>query len=96
MGRIAGEAFDRLIIKEDDNRRGRAAGETAEIMRRGAIAAGLAPESVEVLLDEREAVERALDQARKDDLVVITADDIKRTFDQIVKFRDERAARAAL
>jgi hypothetical protein len=27
---------------------------------------------------------------------VITADDIKRTFDQIVKFRNERAAHAAL
>jgi cyanophycin synthetase len=96
MGRIAGEAFDRLIIKEDDNRRGREAGETAEIMRRGAIAAGLAPDLVEVRLDEREAVDYALAQARKNDLVVITADDIKRTFDQIVKFRDERAARAKI
>ena len=96
MGRIAGEAFDRLIIKEDDNRRGRPSGETAEIMKRGAIAAGLAPDAVEVRLDEREAVDYALAQARKNDLVVITADDIKRTFDQIVKFRDERAARAGI
>ncbi len=96
MGRIAGAAFDRLIIKEDDNRRGREAGVTAEIMKRGALEAGLAPEAIEIFLDEREAVERALVQALKGDLVVITADDIKRTFDQIVKFRNERAARAAL
>jgi cyanophycin synthetase len=96
MGRIAGIAFDRLIIKEDDNLRGREAGVTAEIMKRGAIAAGLAPEAIEVLLDEPVAVERALVQALKGDLVVITADDIKRTFDQIVKLRDERASRAAL
>lgn len=96
MGRIAGEAFDRLIIKEDDNLRGREAGVTAEIMKGGAIAAGLAPEAIELLLDEPVAVERALSQAIKGDLVVITADDIKRTFDQIVKFRDERAARATL
>ncbi|HJQ68653.1 MAG TPA: cyanophycin synthetase [Blastocatellia bacterium] len=96
MGRIAGEAFDRLIIKEDDNLRGREAGETATIMKRGALEGGLAPEAIELCLDEREAVERALGQASKGDLVVITADDIKRTFDQIVKFRNERAARAAL
>ena len=44
----------------------------------------------------REAVERALGEARKGDLVVITADNIKRTFDQIVKFRNERNERAAL
>ena len=96
MGRIAGGAFDRLIIKEDDNRRGREAGATAEIMKRGALASGLAPEAIEMCLDEPEAVERALGQAIKGDLVVITADDIKRTFDQIVKFRNERAARAVL
>lgn len=92
MGRIAGEAFDRLIIKEDDDRRGRKDGETAEIMKRGAMAAGLAAEAIEVITSEAEAVDYALRQARKGDLVVITADDIKRTFEQIVRFRDERMA----
>ena len=96
MGHIAGGAFDQLIIKEDDNRRGREAGVTAEIMKRGALEAGLAVEAIETCLDEREAVERALGEARKGDLVVITADNIKRTFDQIVKFRNERNERAAL
>lgn len=92
MGRIAGGAFDRLIIKEDDNRRGRGPGESAEIMKRGALEAGLAPEAIEMCLDEPEAVERALAEARRGDLVVITADNIRRTFDQIVKFRAARAA----
>jgi cyanophycin synthetase len=91
MGLIAGEAFDRLIIKEDDNRRERAAGEVAEVMKRGALAAGLQTEAIEVILSEVEAVDYALRQARKDDLIVITADNIKRTFEQILKFRDERA-----
>lgn len=96
MGRIAGEAFDRLIIKEDDDRRGREVGETAEIMKRGAIAAGLAAEAIEIITDEAEAVDYALRQARKGDLLVITADNIKRTFEQIVRFRDERMATAGI
>jgi len=95
MGRIAGEAFDRLIIKEDDDRRGRAAGDTAELIKRGALAAGLAAEAVEVVLAEPDAVDQALRHALKGDLVVITADDIKRTFEQIVKFRERRTSSAS-
>jgi cyanophycin synthetase len=96
MGRIAAEAFDRLIIKEDDDRRGRSVGETAEMMKRGAMAAGLAPEAIDVIVDETEAVSYALFHARKGDLIVITADNIKRTFEQIIRFRDERAAAAVV
>ncbi len=96
MGRIAGEAFDKLIIKEDDDRRGREIGETAELMKRGAMAAGLAAEAIEIITNEVEAVDHALRNARKGDLVVITADNIKRTFEQIVRFRDERTAAAGI
>jgi len=96
MGRIAGEAFDWLIIKEDDDRRGRAAGGAAELMKRGALAAGRDPAAIEIILNEVEAVEHAMRQAHKDDLIVITVDNIKRTFEQVIKFRDDRAAAAAV
>lgn len=96
IGHIAGGAFDRLIIKEDDDRRGRATGATAELIRRGALSAGLAAEAVEVVVDEPDAVGQALRQARKGDLVVITADNIKRTFEQIVKFREDRSSAASV
>src|SRR6185369_278997 len=33
MGSIAGKIFNRLIVKEDDSRRGREPGETAEILK---------------------------------------------------------------
>ena len=92
MGRVAAEAFDRLIIKEDDDRRGRAVGDTAELMRQGAIAAGMSAEAIDVIVDEVEAVDYALAHARKGDLIVITADDIKRTFEQIIRFREQRVA----
>jgi cyanophycin synthetase len=92
MGRIAGESFDRLIIKEDDSPRGRPAGETADLMKRGALAAGHDPNAIEIVLSEPEAVEHALRLGRKDDLIVITADNIKRTFEQILKWRDKLTA----
>lgn len=92
MGRIAGETFEWLIIKEDDERRGRAVGEVAQIMRNGALATGRDPAAIQIILSEVEAVDYALRHARKDDLIVITADNIKRTFEQVIRFRDERAA----
>jgi cyanophycin synthetase len=96
MGRIAAEAFDRLIIKEDDDRRGRTVGDIAELMKQGALAGGLAAEAIEVIVDEVEAVDYALGQARKDDLIVITADNIKRTFEQIIRFRDQKPGAAGV
>lgn len=96
MGHIAGGAFDKLIIKEDDDRRGRVTGATAELIRRGALSAGLAADAIEIIVEEPDAVDRALRQARKGDLVVITADNIKRTFEQIVKFREDRTSAASV
>jgi cyanophycin synthetase len=96
MGRIAAEAFDRLIIKEDDDRRGRTVGDIAEMMKQGALAAGMPAEAIEVIVDEVEAVDYALAHAVKDDLIVITADNIKRTFEQIIRFREQRVAAASV
>ncbi|HKP10514.1 MAG TPA: cyanophycin synthetase, partial [Blastocatellia bacterium] len=96
MGEIAGRAFDRLIIKEDDDRRGRVTGESATLMKQGAMNAGLSEERIEIVPDEIEAVERGLSQAIKGDVVVITADNIKRTYEQIIRFRDRDSITAGV
>jgi cyanophycin synthetase len=96
MGEIAGMAFDRLIIKEDDDRRGREFGQSAALMKRGAMQAGMPEEKIEIVPDEIEAVEHGLAQAIKGDVVVITADHIKRTYAQIIRFRDQRTSRAGM
>src|SRR6201999_747436 len=76
MGEIAAGAFDRLIIKEDDDRRGREVGASAELMKQGAMQAGMAEDKIEIIPDEVEAFERGLQQAIKGDVLVITADKI--------------------
>jgi cyanophycin synthetase len=88
MGVMAGRIFQHLIIKEDDSRRGREAGETATLLKNAAIDAGMSEKNIEMILDEVEAVDYALKNAKKDDLVVITCDNIKRCFEQVVHFRD--------
>jgi cyanophycin synthetase len=84
---IAARAFDRLILKEDIGLRGRAPGEIAELLRAGALEAGLPGERVLVCLPETEAVARALALAQKDDLVVIFADEITQVWKQVTKWK---------
>ncbi|MGF1540663.1 MAG: cyanophycin synthetase [Pleurocapsa sp.] len=70
LGQIVAQIFDRIIIKEDDDSRGRAKGEVAEL-----IAKGIHQENshavYETILDEVKAIETALARAEKHNLVVV-------------------------
>jgi cyanophycin synthetase len=78
-GALAASAFDEIIVREDKNLRGRAAGETASNVIDGVRAArgeGLARvQRHERVLDEATAVKAALRRAMPGDLVVVCADD---------------------
>ena len=82
MGKLSGGIFDRLIIKEDNDTRGRPVGEVATILKEGARRAGFPLENIEILVSERRAVNRALTMALGNDLVVITADDVSQVWRQ--------------
>ena len=90
VGRIAADAFDVLILKEDDNRRGRDAGEVAKLLREGASAAGLGDDAIHERLDEREAIAFALGTARPGDLLVIFADDVTQAWKDVIYWGKER------
>ncbi len=74
-GEAAGRGFDRLFIKEDRDRRGRAPGEVAEILRQGALAVGMSPAAIQVCLEERTALWAALATAQPEDLIVVLYED---------------------
>jgi cyanophycin synthetase len=87
LARSAAPAFDFLILREDDNRRGRRRGETGALLRQGFLDAGfpedrIAPE----IYEEEEAVQRALELAQPGDLLVVFGDDLERVWSQIVNF----------
>jgi cyanophycin synthetase len=77
LGRVAARYFDDVIVREDDNPRGRRRGETAAIVMRGvqeAMRTGARAGSAEIVVEERQAVRRALDRSRPGDLVVVCVD----------------------
>jgi cyanophycin synthetase len=71
--------FDRMIIKEDIDRRGRARGEIAVLLTEGLVAGGMDPERIEVLYEENAAINRGLDLLGEEDLLVIHADKVPGT-----------------
>jgi cyanophycin synthetase len=77
-----------LFIKEDGDLRGRAPGETAEILRRGALDAGIASDRITTILDEGEAVLAALAAARPGDLVVVFYEEYEKVMAVIDAFKE--------
>jgi cyanophycin synthetase len=87
LGRASAPAFDLVILREDDNRRGRVTGVVGELLREGLLAAGFPADRIAPgVLDEEEAVRRGLETARPGDLLVIFGDDLPRDWEQIVSF----------
>jgi cyanophycin synthetase len=77
LGRLSAKIFDRIIVKEDDDLRGRPGGEAAEL-----ICKGLSQENpsfpYEVILKETDAINIGLDRAAAGGLVVILPESASR------------------
>jgi cyanophycin synthetase len=74
LGREAAQHFDVVIVREDANLRGRAAGEVAELVARAARQAraeGARCKQIEIILDELASVQHAMSRSNPGDLVVI-------------------------
>ncbi len=97
VAKIAAKTFDLLVIKEDNDRRGRPVGSIAKLIYDAAHAAGMPPDRMIMVLDELEATRHTLKLAEPDDLVVICADDITAVWKQVTvptdKFRSRPGSR---
>jgi cyanophycin synthetase len=69
-GTACAQEFDRLVIYEMDDRRGRAPGATAALLRQAAETTGLGPAEVRVVPAVRAAVREAVMAAQPGDVVV--------------------------
>ena len=82
LGKLSAEIFDRIIIKEDDDTRGRPRGSGAELIIKGIMQAK--PDCrYESILDETEAINKTLDSAPSGCLVVILPESINRAISLI-------------
>ena len=89
---IADEAsghFDHYICRADDRRRGRGDSEVPEMLRDQLLANGIEADAIELVPDEVLAVDTALEMAQEADLIVLFADNVRRSWDQVIHFEGE-------
>lgn len=83
MGRAAAPHFDHVILRDDEDLRGREPGEVSGYLKDSLVKHGLAAGRIEIVKSESEAVRHALAMARRDDLVVVFADRISKVAAQV-------------
>lgn len=71
VARIAAKGFQRLIIREDEDLRGRKPGEVAGIIYNTAVETGMDPKCITVVLAERQAFQYGLDTCLQGDVFVM-------------------------
>ena len=92
LAQAAAGHYDTYLCKRDDHTRGRRGNEVPELLRKGLVDAGVHPDQVEIIEDEQEAIVSGLSRARPGDLVVVFADNIPRSWKQIIYFKPELQA----
>ncbi|HJV04669.1 MAG TPA: hypothetical protein VJ868_05345, partial [Actinomycetota bacterium] len=99
LGRVAARHFDEVIVREDEQLRGRKRGGTAALVVEGvreAMREGARAGHVEVELEEVEAVRRAMARSRAGDLVLVCADHADRVWKELSGFRTVNGVPLAL
>jgi len=88
LGRIAARMFTSIYVREDDDPRGRKPGETTAL-----IIEGIRSEKPELPIHETDsavtAIEQALTNARKGEMVIILADNVRRAIEIVGRFREK-------
>jgi cyanophycin synthetase len=83
VARVAAQGFHRLIIREDDDLRGRQPGEIAGILFEEAVSAGMDPRKITVVLPEREAFQHGLDTCKPGEIFVMFYEHLEPIEDEI-------------
>ena len=87
-GRIAAQMFNNIIVREDDDLRGRPPGESKRLVIEGIKS--VSPDiPVREFSSAPEAINYALNHARKGELVVVLADNVSRSVELVSKFREQ-------
>lgn len=87
VGRICGQFFSKLYIKEDNDLRGRNAGEVADIIYSAAVGESVDTSEVTVIYSETKAFETAIMDAQPGELVVLFYEELEPALEIVEKCR---------
>jgi cyanophycin synthetase len=82
VGRLSAK-LDRVIVREDKYRRGRAPGEISRLIIEGLHEAGMTDSQIEIIYNETEGLAHAVSQMEDNDLVFVLADEVPAVLAQL-------------
>lgn len=92
IGRLSGEYFGTIFIKEDADKRGRRDGEVAETLAAGVMKSN--NNNYKIVIDENEALREAFNQAKKGETIIIffeEFDSIKKSLETLKDIKEKEA-----
>ena len=87
FGKIAGDTFDRIVIRTGDYLRGRTPAELHALLQEGIAQSSNEPQ-VRIISDSRDAIHHAIKHGRKGELVVTLADRVPDDIRFVQEYRD--------
>jgi cyanophycin synthetase len=95
VGEAAAEIFDEIIIRHDEDMRGRRVEEVEKLLTRGIVKVN---DKIPITysLAECEAVEYAIENAKTDSLIVVLSDNIRKVTDCILQYQQREKERSQL
>ena len=88
VGKICAQGLDKIIIKEDKDRRGRKEGEIAELLKKSIIQNNKNA-NLKICLDEVQALEYAIKISKRNDIIIVFYENLNNLVDFINGKRDE-------
>ncbi len=93
VGEICGHSFAKIYIKEDEDLRGRMAGEVAGLLFDAVVSTGMNRESIEIIHSELKALETAITNAQQGDLIVVFYEDFDAVLKLVESMKDQKVDR---
>jgi cyanophycin synthetase len=91
FGLLAGKIFDEVVVREDENPRGRARGEMAALLHQAVLDAGLPEDRIHTVTDEVAAALAGVDLAAPGDLVVVLVDRVTLVWEALAQRAKQEA-----
>lgn len=87
LGALAAQMFDEIVVRQDRNLRGRTENEIIDLMLKGVNSVN-SKKPLKVIPSEREAIDYALNNAKKGSFIIICSDVVPDALDQVMKYKE--------
>ncbi len=94
VGKISTKFFSRIIIKEDEDKRGRKEGEVAKLLKKAILQEGYSQGKINIYLKEKNALKKALSMSQPGDCVVAFYENYKLLQGLIEEYKIDKKLKA--